>query len=123
MNDIAPKSRPAGPIRRAPPAPSLPIFPLVAGAVRGLLGVVCLAAAVLYLPIHFSTPVLSGVSVLMCVSGSHTCWKVGRSDPRIQPVAKFLVWGIPIAVVLVFIAMMTLGAGYFGPDWYGLSGR
>ena len=123
MNDIAPKPMKPGPIKRAPPREAMPIFPLVTAVIRGLLGVVCLGAALLYLPIHFSTPVLSGVSVLMCVTGANSCWRVGRQDERIRATARLFVWGIPICMCLVFVVMFIVGPGGFGPDWYSLAGK
>jgi hypothetical protein len=114
MTDIAPRSRPG--YRSPRPAPSQKMA-LIAHVTRGLVGVVCLGAAVLYLPVHFITPVLSGVSFVMIVTGALGAWRCGRADPQIARIAQISTWGLPILSGLVFILMAIFGAGGLGPDW------
>lgn len=118
---IAPRPRPGyrseRPIRLSDRAS------LVATSARALLGVLCLGVAVLYLPSHQVTPILSGVSVLMIVSGSYACWQVGRREERLKPYAQVVYWGAPILGALVFVVMFAFGAGSLGPSWDSLVGR
>lgn len=117
---IAPRPLPGyrsrGPIRTSDKAA------LVATTARALLGVVCLGVAVLYLPPHMVTPILSGVSVLMIVSGSYAAWQLGRREERLLPYVRVVYWACPVLGVLVFVAMFAFGAGVLGPSWDALVG-
>jgi hypothetical protein len=92
---------------------------LVATAARALIGVMCLAVAVLYLPAAFVTPILSGVSVMMLVTGAYASWQVARREPRLRSYARMVWWGCPALGLLIFALMLILGPGSFGPDWAG----
>ncbi len=94
---------------------------LVATTMRALLGVVCLGVAVLYLPSHVVTPILSGVSVLMIVSGAAGSWQVGRREDRLMPYARVVYWGCPALGVVVFLVMLLFGPGFLGPSWQELA--
>jgi hypothetical protein len=68
------------------------------------------------------TPILSGVSVLMVVSGALGTWQISRREERLKPYARVVYWGTPALAVLVFVAMLIFGGGALGPDWSSLTG-
>lgn len=112
---IAPRPRPG--FKSRAPVSNSDKAALVATTLRALLGVLCLGVAVLYMPSHMVTPILSGVSVLMIVSGSMGAWQVGRRDERVLPYARMVYWACPALGLLVFVAMLVFGAGFLGPSW------
>jgi MFS superfamily sulfate permease-like transporter len=113
------KSRPERPERSS----AAEVAAFVANTMRALLGVLCLGVAVLWLPPHMVTPILSGVSVLMIVSGSYGTWQVARRQPRFAPFARVIYWGAPALGVVVFALVLVLGAGGLGPTWSELAGQ
>ncbi|MFZ9886178.1 MAG: hypothetical protein ACO3JL_01645 [Myxococcota bacterium] len=117
---IAPRPRPGFRSRRG--VTTHEKAALVATTARALLGVVCLGVAVLYLPPQPVTPILSGVSVLMVVSGSYAGWQLGRREPLLRPYARLVYVGAPALAVLVFVLLPFIGAGGLGPDWSSLVG-
>lgn len=117
---IAPRPRPG--FRSRPEVSTSDKAALVATTMRALLGVLCLGVAVLYLPSHMVTPILSGVSVLMIVSGSAGSWQVARREPRLFPYARVVYWGTPGLGVLVFVLMLIFGPGALGPSWEQMIG-
>ena len=96
---------------------------LIAATLRALIGVVALATAILYLPTHMVTPILSGVSVIMVVTGTYSVWRVGIAERRLRGITRALSWVMPALVVLVFVLMAIVGPGGLGPDWSELGGR
>lgn len=117
---IAPRPRPG--FRSRPAVTTHEKAALVATTARALLGVLCLGVAVLYLPPQQVTPILSGVSVLMVVSGSYTAWQLGRRAPLLRPYARLVYMGAPGLALLVFLLLPLVGAGGLGPDWSSLAG-
>lgn len=117
---IAPRPRPG--FKSRPDVRTSDKASLVATSARAMLGVLSLCVAVLYLPPHMVTPILTGVSVLMIVSGSFASWQLGRREDRLRPYAKVVYWGAPLLGVLVFVAMFVFGAGSLGPSWESIIG-
>lgn len=118
--DIAPKPRPG---YKSPDLAPSEKLPMIAHIARGIVGLVCLAAATLYMPASFVTPVLSGVSCVMIVTGALGAWRVGRRDPSLKTISRFTVWALPIATVVIFVLVAVVGAGGFGPDWSQLGAQ
>lgn len=120
-SSIAPRPRPGcrgqRPIRTSDKAA------LVATSFRALFGVFSLGVSALYMPPHMVTPILSGVSVLMIVSGSYASWQLGRREERLRPYVQVVYWGAPILGALVFVVMFAFGAGVFGPSWESIIGE
>lgn len=118
MSSIVPRPRPGFKSRRGPTgvAGSTKIA-LVAALLKTGVGLTCLFAAVLFMPIHMITPIFSGVSCVMIVTGTHSIWRLGVDEPRLRPTTRFLTWMIPGLVVFIFLLMWILGPGAFGPDW------
>lgn len=117
-SSIVPRPRPGFKSRRAPTGiPGSTKVGLVAALLKTGVGLTCLFAAVLFMPIHMITPVFSGVSCVMIVTGTHSIWRLGVDEPRLRRTTRFLTWLIPGLVVLIFLLMWILGPGAFGPDW------
>jgi MFS superfamily sulfate permease-like transporter len=89
---------------------------LVAGVVRGGLGVVAFVGALLFLPIHFATPILSGISLLMMVTGCTSLMRVSRDDPRAKMVLKAMALLCAITVAVTMLLVVVMGAGAFAPQ-------
>lgn len=122
MSPIVPRPRP-GYKSRPQGIPTRTKAELVAAVMRALIGVVSLATAVLYVPTHMVTPILSGVSVIMVVTGTYSVWRVGVAEPRLRHLTRPLTWAIPALAVAVFVAMLVVGPGALGPDWSDLAGE
>jgi len=90
---------------------------LAAGALRGALGVLMAAMALLYLPAQFWTPVLSGMGLIMVVNGSLALWKLGRSAPGLRNTTHKLMWLFPALLIGTFAVALIGGPGLLGPDW------
>jgi hypothetical protein len=114
--DLAPRPR-----RRAPPTSSLDRAGFIAGILRAGLGVLGLFGSTLYLPVHMATPVLSGVSILMMVTGCTTVWRVTRDEARVRPVARVLAVVCALATVVIVGLTAILGAGAFGPNFRAIA--
>jgi hypothetical protein len=95
---------------------------LIATTLRGLVGVVCLAVSLLYMPPGMVTPILSGISCLMIVTGAYGAWQVGRKEPLLQPFCRVSYWTVPLLGLLLFVLMLILGPGAFGPNWQEIVG-
>lgn len=119
-SSIAPRPRPG--YRSRAPVSMTAKASLVATTARALLGVISLGIAVLYLPPQMVTPILSGVSVLMIVSGSYAAWRLGRREERLLPYVRVVYYGAPALGALIFVAMFVFGAGFLGPSWDSLTG-
>lgn len=90
---------------------------LLAALLKSGVGLTCLSAAVLYMPIHMVTPIFSGVSCIMIVTGTHSIWRLGIDVPGLRRPTRLLTWLIPGLAVLIFLLMWVLGPGALGPDW------
>jgi hypothetical protein len=115
---LKPRPRP----RRRPQLPDSGISPqlkmqFVASVVRSGLGVVGLLVALLWLPAHMVTPIISGVSVLMVVSGAYTAWRTGVADHRLKRWAQVLIWTAVVATLGAFALNLILGPGAFAPTF------
>jgi hypothetical protein len=92
----------------------------VAAALRAGIGAAFVFMAMLWLPVHMMTPILTGMGVLMVANGLLSTWRLGRTTARLQVVARVFVYGIPSLVVLMFVALAVLGPSSLGPDWSAL---
>lgn len=92
----------------------------IAAALRACIGALFVFMAMLYLPVHMMTPILTGMGILMVANGLLATWKLGRTAPRMAMFAKILVYGVPALVVLMFVALGVLGPASLGPDWSAL---
>jgi len=86
---------------------------LLAAVARGGVGVLFVVVSMLFLPIHMLTPIMSGMGVLMTVTGSYACWRVGRAEPRMMPLARVFVWGLPLLCVAGFVYAFIVGPGAY----------
>jgi hypothetical protein len=116
-SDLAPRPRPGFKSRRADPIDPNAWPHLTAACIGGGLGVLALAAALLYLPPHMTTPILAGVSILMITRGAYGAWKVGAAEPRVKAPARVAVYGMTGAALVVMVLTVVLGAGGLAPDW------
>lgn len=93
--------------------------PVAAGVIRAAAGVLAFSAALLTLPIHFATPFLSGVGLLMLVGGCVSVIKTCRDEPRLRMFARVfpLVCAGLVGVTSVIVAVW--GPGVFAPDLGG----
>lgn len=118
---IVPRPRPGFRSKKPPGISSRVKSELIAAVLRSAVGVVCLAAATLYMPVHKVTPILTGVSLVMIVTGTYSVWRVGVSERRLRSPTRVLAWLIPSAALAVLLAMVFLGPGAFGPSWEALA--
>lgn len=88
---------------------------LFAGVLRAGLGVVGLFGALLYLPVQPATPVLSGVSLLMMVTGSTSTWRTVRHTPALKKLPLAVAGLCAVATLLTMCLTWILGAGSLGP--------
>lgn len=95
---------------------------LFSAAFRCTLGVAGVALSMLYLPAIMVTPILTGISIVMVVTGTLNVWQVGRASPELKPVAQPMVWLFPLLVLVVFAVAFTVGPGAFGPPIEDLVG-
>lgn len=115
---IVPRPRPGYRSRRPPPGiAGASKVALVAALLKTGVGLTCLFAAVLFMPIHMVTPVFSGVSCVMIVTGTHSIWRLGIEEPKLRQPTRVLTWLMPALTVGVFLLMWILGPGALGPDW------
>ncbi|MCP4499870.1 MAG: hypothetical protein GY822_07900 [Deltaproteobacteria bacterium] len=89
---------------------------LLATFARGGVGVLFIVVSMLFLPIHMLTPIMSGMGVLMVVTGSYGAWRVGQNEPRLRSLTRVFVYGLPILGILGFTVSFILGPGAFAPD-------
>lgn len=118
MSDLVPRPRPGFESADAAPVrdPNLGLL-LFAATLRASMGVLCLGVALLYLPAHMWTPILSGVSILMIVNGTTAVWRVGRDHVKSRGWTRPLVWAFPGLSLLIVLAALVFGPGVLGPDW------
>ncbi len=93
--------------------------PVAAGVIRACAGVLAFSASLLTLPVHFATPFLSGVGLLMLVGGCVSVTKSCRDEPRLRRFAVVfpLVCAGLVATTAVVVAVM--GPGAFAPRLSG----
>jgi hypothetical protein len=94
---------------------ALPV--LVAGAVRAALGALGAVASLLTLPIHFATPVLIGISLLMLVTGCAGAFQASRGHPHIRRAVWVLIAMCAAAVAGALLVVAVKGAGAYAPKW------
>jgi hypothetical protein len=90
--------------------------PVAAGVIRAVAGVLAFSAALLTLPIHFATPFLSGVGLLMLVGGCLSVVKECRDEPRLRWFSRLFPIACSVIVVVVGVIVAIYGAGVFAPD-------
>ncbi len=95
---------------------------LLAATARSLVGLLFVIVALHFLPIHMITPIMTGMGVLMVVTGSYAAWQVGRREPRLMGIARVIVWGTPILTIGALVATTIFGAGMFSPAMRDLIG-
>jgi hypothetical protein len=96
---------------------------LAAGALRGALGVMMAGMALMYLPVQFWTPVMSGMGLIMVVNGSLALWNLGRNAPDLSGTTRKLMWVFPALLLAVFAIAGIAGPGLLGPDWDAMRAR
>ena len=89
---------------------------LLAAVARALVGVLFIVVALHFLPIHLITPIMTGMGILMVVTGSYAAWQVGRGEPRLAKITRIVVWGAPIIAVLAIVLTTIFGPGKFSPQ-------
>jgi hypothetical protein len=114
---IVPRPRPG---RQTPPRrASLPLVGVAAGVLRAVAGALAFGASVVALPVHFVTPVLGGVALLMMVGGCLSVQRQARGHRSLRVVTRALV-AFCAVIVLVSLAILGLyGPAAFGPDLPG----
>jgi hypothetical protein len=93
--------------------------PVAAGVVRAVAGVIAFAAALLTLPIHFATPFLSGVGLLMLVGGCVSVVKACKDEPRLRTFSRVFPLACCAVVVIVVGVVAVYGPGAFAPNLRG----
>lgn len=116
--DVAPVPRPRPGYQTKPSlsATMARFAPVAAGVIRAVAGVLAFSAALLTLPIHFATPFLSGVGLLMLVGGCLSVVKECRDEPRLRWFSRLFPLACSIIVVVVGVIVAIYGAGVFAPD-------
>jgi hypothetical protein len=94
---------------------ALPV--LVAGVVRAALGALGAVASLLTLPIHFATPVLIGISLLMMVTGCAGAFQASRGHAHVRRAVLGLMSACGVAVAGALVVVAVKGAGAFAPKW------
>lgn len=112
---IAPRPRPGFRSRREPEVDPYEKARLFAGLTRAVLGCVGFFASLLYLPIHMVTPVLSGVSLLMMVTGSTSVWRAVRGAPQLKVLPRAVALLCAAVALVTVVLTMIVGAGALGP--------
>ncbi|MDP2342007.1 MAG: hypothetical protein Q8O67_13700 [Deltaproteobacteria bacterium] len=97
--------------------------PVAAGVIRAAAGVLAFSASLLTLPIHFATPFLSGVGLLMLVGGCVSVIKSCRDEPRLRRFAQVFPLVCAGLVVVTSVIVAVWGAGAFAPDLGGVAPR
>jgi hypothetical protein len=94
----------------------------MASAFKTAIGGVCLVVPLLWLPSHVATPIITGVSILMLVSGAYTAWRTSVADRRLRLWARVVIWSAVVITLGAFAATAILGPGAFAPSWEDLTG-
>jgi hypothetical protein len=90
--------------------------PIVAAALRAITGVVAFIASLLAMPLHFATPFLVGVSLVMAVGGCTATLKVTRDDPTLRGFGRGFTLAVAVVLLLSLVVAGVVGAGAFAPD-------
>lgn len=90
--------------------------PIVAAALRAITGVVAFIASLLAMPLHFATPFLVGVSLVMAVGGCTATLKVTRDDPSLRGFGRGFTLVVAAVLLLSLVIAGVVGAGAFAPD-------
>jgi hypothetical protein len=90
--------------------------PIVAAALRAITGVVAFIASLLAMPLHFATPFLVGVSLVMAVGGCTATLKVTRDDPTLRAFGRGFTLVTAAVLLLSLVVAGIFGAGAFAPD-------
>lgn len=90
--------------------------PVAAGVVRAVAGVLAFAGALLTLPIHFATPFLSGVGLLMLVGGCVSVIRACKDEPRLRTFSRVFPLVCCGLVVVVIGVVAVYGPGLFAPN-------
>ena len=93
--------------------------PVAAGVIRAAAGVLAFSASLLTLPVHFATPFLSGVGLLMLVGGCVSVIKSCRDEPRLRMFARVFPLVCAALVVVTGGIVAVWGPGVFAPDLRG----
>jgi len=92
------------------------VAPIVAAALRALTGAVAFIASLLAMPLHFATPFLVGVSLVMVVGGCTATLKVTRDEPRLRRIGRVFTIVVASALLVALVIAGVFGAGAFAPD-------
>lgn len=90
--------------------------PVAAGVVRAVAGVLAFSAALLTLPIHFATPFLAGVGLLMLVGGCVSVVRACSDEPRLRLFSRVFPLVCCAIVVVVVGVVAVYGPGLFAPN-------
>ena len=90
--------------------------PIVAAALRAITGVVAFVASLLAMPLHFATPFLVGVSLVMVVGGCTATLKVTRDDVLLRGFGRGFTLVVAAVLVVALLVAAVWGAGAFAPD-------
>lgn len=90
--------------------------PVAAGVVRAVAGVIAFAAALLTLPIHFATPFLAGVGLLMLVGGCVSVIRACSDEPQLRLFSRVFPLVCCGLVVVVVGVVAVYGAGALAPN-------
>jgi hypothetical protein len=96
--------------------------PIVAAALRAITGVVAFIASLLAMPLHFATPFLVGVSLVMAVGGCTATLKVTRDDPTLRGFGRGFTLVVAVVLLLSLVVAGVFGAGAFAPDLKAVPG-
>lgn len=111
---LAPRPRP-GFRSRPSSADSYDKARLFAGGTRAILGCAGFFASLLYFPIVIATPILSGVSILMMVTGSLSVWRAVLEAPALKAAWRVVAGFCALVTVATVVLTLVLGAGALGP--------
>lgn len=118
-HDGAPIPRPRPGYRTPEPAWSLSMSawaPVVASCLRAITGVIAFVASLLAMPLHFATPFMVGVSLVMTVGGCTATLKVTRDDPRLRGFGRFFTIAVVVVILVALGVAGVMGPGVFAPD-------
>ncbi len=114
--DVAPVPRPKKPMLSQTMSTWAPV---AAGVIRAVAGVLAFSAALLTLPIHYATPFLAGVGLLMLVGGCVSVIRSCADEPQLRWFSRVFPL-VCCAVVIVDVGIVAVyGAGVFAPNLRG----
>jgi hypothetical protein len=101
---------------RSRPASSMLDAAVVSGLVRASLGACGFVGALLFMPVHFATPILSGISMLMMITGCTSLMRAARYDKRVNALLKGMAAVCALVLVATLGMVLVMGAGRFAPE-------